>query len=259
VASPDGCGGAAVAGSDATGLFVYWRDPEPSTGGSLYSLERAKDSSLRWLKLAEPTRLTRLVASATDVYFEGRRGVERVSRKGGTPVEVARGRRLLAIDGDWLYVTYDGPDGGTPDDGAPDLRRWSLLGQPEKTLIADGPTIGEVTIDSTHLYFVDSSGGESRIRRLPKSGGAVTTVKSAVASRTYDSPVSNGSALYWRQVNTIDGTSTIVRMNLANGNHVSQPFPLLLREMSLRSSGVYAIGRVSAAAPFREVLWRGDL
>jgi hypothetical protein len=192
-------GGTGAGGSGATG------NPAANTCGATPTLLYAATDILNAITLDD-----------TSVYFvEGLHGVSSIPKTGGAPTSVATGR--IAIfephmyqDGGFLYFTDNS------DVFKVDIRTGSSVSLATSGSRFQNAIDSGLALDTDYVYFGDEVEGmagepQGTVNRVPKAGGAVTTLASAQAGP--GSIALDDSQVYW--VN--NGTSDSMLNVLHNG------------------------------------------
>lgn len=181
-----------------------------------------------------------IVSNGTDLWWaDASSRIHRVNIASGveTATSSTSTGELLAVEGPWLYVN------AKQSDGTYQLRLVSLNLVGFFVMARNSVTFDEsFAFDSASFYWTEFvANGTNRLRSVPKSGGALVTVKSS-SSVWYDGVVTSGSALYWIETNLNTGVRQFRRKNLANGNHTSVRFPFdghHVSGMKLLPTGIY--------------------
>ena len=161
--------------------------------------------------------------------------------------DIASGTRAIIAQSEtkWLLGLLDSSNVLTQseeDDGEFQMEKQPIAGGAPNVLTTHSTPFLDLTFDTNHFYFTQAdTNGKVNIMRVPRSGGQVSVYLSN-ATESVLNPLTNGSALWWKQ------GSKIRRKNLSNGNIVSATFPALsLHRMILGSSNrIYVTGQVAA-------------
>lgn len=180
---------------------IYWTDSysasiqrRPKGGGVITTFATRQDNPANLAVSATHLCWTTYVNGVT-----GESSLVCADRAGAAPYVVASSTTLgygfTTLDSTSVYATAG--DGS----GAADILRLPLAGGPAVTLASGFPT--GLAVDATDVYWTDSVGaggtagtpGNASVRRVPITGGAVTTLAS---SRSFTDGVAvDATRVYW--------------------------------------------------------------
>lgn len=157
--------------------YVYWIERNNGSNGSIKRIKK-DGTSLQTLATGLNNAQNFMALDTNNIYFaDGKPGggaiIRKVSKNGGLPVPLAGTdmfnlRPAIAVDGSYVYFTDD----------LGNIKRASVNGGSVTTLGPGNPIA--MALDSSNIYWVEYSGGT--VKKLPKSGGAPTTLASGLNS-----------------------------------------------------------------------------
>lgn len=165
-------------------MYAYWSD------GSNGSLLKARVRGGIAMTLARESGASTIAIDATSLYWTVRGtstsdgSVNRVSLSGGAPTTLAAGQGQpggIAVDDRSVYWANYGS--GT-------IQKVSHDGGAASTLASGQETAQVIAIDDASVYFATSTG---RLAKVPKAGGATTTL---AASTALDIAL-DATSVYW--------------------------------------------------------------
>ena len=255
---PPVCASIAAAISDSATTHLYFANTANATiyrtrleeGGT------AGHPPATWSAFATgATAVTKLLLGSSHLYWQGGGSIYRAAVSGGTSTRVVISRTLLAVDGSTLYVER------SEGNGSYTLGSVPAAGGTETVLYTrTGSFAPTFSLDANNLYWAegDPAGGLQRLVKRPKSSSTPEELERSVQFR-YESPVSNGTSLYWREKFFDASTSKVQRRSLATGAKSEASFFLQsLNQMIVTSTGVYVVG-LSSQPLMRYSLQRNTL
>jgi hypothetical protein len=205
-----------IAVADAsTGAIAFGSSPFGQAGAG------GAPPGYSWTVIATgQSNVTKVVVGSSEVFWQSSTAIRRVSIGGGQVQTVNTGDTLLAVESGTVYVQNLG-------DATYTLKRIAPNGTTTELAYNDASFAPGFTFDANHFYWTEGSGMNGtthRLRRVAKAGGTPSTFHSSQSAK-YESPLTDGSYVWWRQVNLADGSARLRRKNLSNDHYVDIPFP----------------------------------
>jgi hypothetical protein len=180
--------------------YVYW---EASLPGGMHSLSRVPRLGGAVLtRVTQARQINHGIAIAGNTTYTGQGG--------------AADGQIIAEDWSQIFSVVLVPALNTPCCVAVDsthlfwaeeggvIKRALLNGTVTNTYTpaAPGYVVANLEIDATHVYWLEANNGNGRIRRVAKTGGAVTTLQSNIANPN-DMDIDD-YWVYWSQIGSIN-------------------------------------------------------